>query len=137
MTITIIWGNAAHTVLLCELPEQWAWDDFYEMHSRYWSMVETVPHRVHVIYHFLSGKINVPPLVLLHMPELMRMSHPREDRTVLVGTSIFAKRFLNVLASMGLREFTERFSFVETLPEAYQQLEVYEATLQQQQQLPT
>lgn len=129
MGVRVKWGNKDRTCLIFEMDRNWDWDEFYAVYKKYYAMVETVPHRVHVIYHMIEPRLRFPPLVLLHMPKLLRMSHPRQDRSVVVGRIQFAERFLAILGNMGLREYTERYHFADSLDEAFQYLDQYEADL--------
>ena len=133
MGVRMRWGKEDKTVILFELDHRWDWEEFYPLYQEYVEMIESVPHRVNVIYHLVEKSTQLPPLILLHMPRLMRMTHPREDRSVVVGRMQFAERFLAILGNMGLREYTERYQFVDTLDEAYQLLDHYEAGLRTKQ----
>jgi hypothetical protein len=127
MGVRMRWGNKEKTQILFEMDERWEWDEFYPLYKRYITMMDSVPHRVHVLYHLVDKSTRIPPLILLHLPRLMRMTHEREDRSVIVGRMQFAERFLAILGNMGLSEYTERYQFVDTLEEAYQFLAQYEA----------
>jgi hypothetical protein len=133
MGVRIRWDNKEKTIIVFEMDQRWEWDEFYPLYRKYVSMMDSVPHRVHIIYHLVDKSTRIPPLILLHMPRLMRMTHSREDRSVVVGRMQFAERFFAILANMGLREYTERYQFVDTLDEAYHALAKYEADLQKNQ----
>jgi len=132
MGVRIRWGNKSKTIIVFEMDQRWEWDEFYPLYKKYVAMMETVPYRVHLIYHLIEHSTRIPPLILLHMPRLMKMTHPREDRSVIVGRMQFAERFLAILSNMGLRDYAERYQFVDTLDEAYQILARHEANSQKE-----
>lgn len=133
MGVRIRWDNKEKTIIVFEMDQRWEWDEFYPLYKKYVGMMDSVPHRVHIIYHLVDNTTRIPPLILLHMPRLMRMTHPREDRSVVVGRMQFAERFFAILANMGLREYTERYQFVDTLDEAHAVLDRYEDDLRSDQ----
>jgi hypothetical protein len=132
MGYDVRWGNEEKTIMLCELTGEWIWNDFYELWKTQVVMLDTVDHQVHSIIFGPDEAIRVPPGALSHFRRLTSMSHPNEDRVVIVNIPAVAKALLDMLKKIyGVRGLVEQFIFVDSLEEAYVALDEYEKNREQ------
>lgn len=127
MKCHLSWGNDANTIILMELQSGWEWLDIYAATDEYLAMMNSVTHRVNLIIYTTEQPIRVPPNALANMRYLMAFTHPREDKTIVVGTVPVLRPVLEVIKHIfGLRRVVENFEFADTLEEAYARLQKYE-----------
>jgi hypothetical protein len=117
MGIHLRWGNERKSVLLLEFERHWLWEDLHTLAPEYLAMMESVPHCVHLIFEAIEGHTQVPGLALWHMPQLFKITHPREGLNLIVGTGVYtlvARRLIEATASLGWQGIIQRFTFIET-----------------------
>ncbi len=123
----ILWGNDEHSIILVRLSIGWQWLDFELAVDEYLKMMDSVKHRVHLIIFTQDALIEVPPNALMHLPRLMKMTHPREDKTIIVGHFPIFTTLLNIIRQLpGMKRYVDNFWFAPTLAAAYEKLAEYE-----------
>lgn len=121
MNSEIFWGNPEKTIIQINLNEGWDWLDLHHIAPTYLKMMESVDHRVHLIFNVVY--IHIPRNTMKNLHLLMRMTHPREDKTVVVGHIPLVRPVLMVAGEIpGLHHYMQHYMFAETLSEAYELL---------------
>ncbi|MEZ4672145.1 MAG: hypothetical protein R3E39_29920 [Anaerolineae bacterium] len=124
---SVCWGNDTKTIILIELHGNWNWHHIESVTEDYLKLMNSVEHRVHLIFHPVDNKFRLPTNALSRIPSLIEMTHPREDQTVLVAHSPLIKGILNIVGRVhGLQEAIAKYHFAKTLAEAYDILEKYD-----------
>jgi hypothetical protein len=120
MRIHLNWGNAEKTILLIQLDKGWDWVDFHGVVDDYLMLMNSVDHRVNLIIFSTEEIIRLPQNALGNLPTLLRMTHPREDKTVIVGNLPFFRPLMELLGkTVGLRFLVENYMYSNTVEEAY------------------
>lgn len=83
--------------------------------------MEAVDHRVNLIFNVVDNRI--PRNAMKNLYLLMQMTHPREDKTVVVGHVPLVRPVLMVAGEIpGLRRYMQHYMIAATLSEAYELL---------------
>jgi hypothetical protein len=118
--IHLNWGNIEKNIILIQLDKGWDWLDFHKVLDDYLMFMNSVDHQVHLIIYSSEEIIRIPPNALNNLPTLMRMTHPREGKTVLVGQMPFFRPILELMGkTIGLRYLVENYTYADTVDEAY------------------
>lgn len=122
MNIDIFWGNPEKTIIQMDLNPGWEWNELGQTTAQtYIEMMESVDYRVHLIINVKSA--NLPPNVLSNWSRLMYVTHPREDKTVMVGHLHFVKTVLDILGRVSaLRKYVSSYMMADTIEAAYEKL---------------
>jgi hypothetical protein len=120
MRIHLNWGNIEKTIILIQLDKGWDWVDFHGVVDDYLMLMNSVDHRVNLIIFSREEFIRLPKNALGNLPTLLRMTHPREDKTVIVGNLPFLRPLMEMMGkTVGLRFLVENYSYTNTVEEAY------------------
>lgn len=121
MKVQIFWGNVEKTIIQIDMNVGWQWDDLYATFTPYLEMMNSVDHRVSLIFNVKEE--NIRENALSNLSRLIRMTHPREDKTVIVGHIPLITPFLDILSKVyGLKALLQNYRTAKTLEEAYTML---------------
>lgn len=117
MGISPQWDNGAKTVILAAIEDEWNWDDAYAIIRQINQMIESVNHRVDLIFGDRTPhKGRIPPNAVTHWHNAYRSLPPNAGLIVIVGGDPFVRALLN--AVIKLARASHRIQMVSTLEEA-------------------
>jgi hypothetical protein len=112
----VVWYREDKRVLLCEFIKIESWDDFYEMVKLEFAMLDTISHKVHIIFNIREASTSLPRAIpnLKHILELV---HPNERVKIVVNAPTMFQVFYNVVHKV-YKGLDEEYRFVRTMAEA-------------------
>jgi tRNA A37 N6-isopentenylltransferase MiaA len=96
MDIDLSWDNNEHKALLYQFPDQWTWEDFYNVKIKADKLLDDVDYNVVLIFDMTSTR-SIPSGVLAQARWLISRAHPRGKPIVLVGTNMVIQAMLNLV----------------------------------------
>ena len=114
----IRWYDDAHTILLCEPPSNWTWDDAYTILKLMNGLCDTVEHGVYSVFYYRMTHASVLPKgnAVPHIRRLLNITHPNDELVIFVGANTFARRMIDMAGRLyGFRALVSDFRFVDTL----------------------
>jgi hypothetical protein len=112
----IVWYREDKRVLLCEFEKIETWGDFYEMVRLEFAILDTVSHKVHIIFHVHEASTALPRAIpnVKHMLETI---HPNESVKIVVNAPTMFQVFYNVVHKV-YRGLDKEYRFVRSMAEA-------------------
>lgn len=127
MPAAIRWGNSQKTIIVFEVERNTGWGEIAPLMDEYVVMMQSVPHRVHLIYHFVEGTYQLPPMSFSAIRRFYAYTQPNEDKSVFAGHVPLLEMVTRAVGhTFGLEKIRDDWWFVKTLDEAYQRLAAYE-----------
>ena len=117
----IHWYDDDHTILVCEPPRNWRWDDAYNLLKIMNDDCSTVTHGVYSIFHHEMNSASTLPHgnAMPHLRRLMSITHENDELTVFVGINVFARRILEMAGKLyGFRNLMSDMRFADDMTEA-------------------
>lgn len=130
MNIRAAWDNEDNTILRYEFLKGWSWNDLYQAFEIGNSLLDSVEHRVDVIMDFTNASLFAPSGAINQAQHVANNPrHPNIGLTVVVGSSFMSGMFkmINKLAGGSTTSSKWDVTFVNTLGEAYEAIQVYTA----------
>lgn len=119
MGIKVYWHDPEKTIVVFEFGEEWTWDDFYAAAAEEEALLDTIDHKVSVIFYSLTSLVKIPDNALNHLRKLVNMAHPKEDLLVVVSGPPLLHSLMDVLKRVyRLNRFLANYIYVDTLQEA-------------------
>ncbi len=116
MGIQVIWDNQDKTVLRYIFDTHWTWEDFYTAKGMAYSMIDTVPHKIGVIFDAPHG-ITLPSNMLTHSKSAVNKLHPNTSCVIVVVSNLYLRSMLTMVMRLS-RKAAETLTLVSTLDEA-------------------
>jgi len=115
--VRVVWDNPARTILRYDFSDRWTWKDIYAAKIIGDAMVESVPHKVGVLYVLPPGA-TLPDNAIPNVRSLIKNAHRRVYVSVVVSNSIYVKTIYNVLRQV-YRPLTKNFLHADNLDRAH------------------
>ncbi len=101
MSIELYWDNDDHTVLLCEFPRKWTWDEMYNMLAKVKRTTDAADHEIAAILDVRQG-VKIPggiftPSTFEHAKQMLKMGESGSGAVVVVGASPMIKTIANAV----------------------------------------
>ncbi len=101
MAINLSWDDQECKALMYQFPEQWTWEDFYNVKTEADKLLDEVNHNVVLIFDMTTTR-SIPSGVLAQARWLISRAHPRGTPIVLVGTNLVIQAMLNLVNKFNL-----------------------------------
>jgi hypothetical protein len=120
LSISVEWGDEAHTVVYWEFPGTWSWKDYADAQEASHRLLETVDHTVAFIGNMASSPL-LPANALTAYRGYVQRSAENTGLIVLVGASRLVKTMVQVFLRINPRKGIPGtdFAFADTVEEAY------------------
>lgn len=121
MSIELYWDNDDQTVMLCEFPRKWTWDDMYAMLTKVKRVTDRSEREIGAILDVRQG-VSIPggiftPSTYEHAKQMLKMGEGGSGPVVVVGASPLIKTVANAVRTID-QQAVSNVSFVDTLDEA-------------------
>jgi hypothetical protein len=97
MSIKLSWLDDQQAALLYVFPEQWSWEDFYNVKVEADKWLDQCSHDVVLLFD-MSKSRSIPPGALARSRYLVSKAHPRGKPIVLIGENHLIASLLNMAA---------------------------------------
>jgi len=126
---TCEWYNEEKTIVIVRsLDSNWTWEEATEAIEAQISLAETVEHPVHNIFYFEERPNIQVSGAIRHLEKLMNLRAKNEDLNIFVNINRMFSSLLNTVSKIyKLGNFLAKYRFVDTLEEALEEIEQYEA----------
>lgn len=95
MGIKVIWDNDEKTIVRYNFDSQWTWDDFYMARSEAYDLIDTVNHKIGVIFD-APANMKLPPNMITHSRSAINKTHDNTHVVVAVVSSTYVRAMLNM-----------------------------------------
>lgn len=116
MGIEIVWDNDEKTILRYIFDTHWTWDDFYTAKAEAYRQIDTVPHKVGVIFD-APEKITLPANMITHSKSAVSKTHDNTAIVVVVVTNLYLRTMLTLVMKLS-KKAAETMRLVSSLDEA-------------------
>lgn len=119
MPVFVDWHDETQTIIHIEIQNPFNWDDVYRAIDAEFKMLDTVHHRVGILFDGRNTR-SLPPGMLPNVQSMLKMVHPNESIKVFVGSGVVYKLFstlFSILAKQD-RELTRDYRFTESMEQA-------------------
>ncbi len=116
MGIQIVWDNDEKTILRYIFDTHWTWDDFYAAKAEAYSQIDTVPHKVGVIFD-APEKITLPANMITHNKSAVSKTHANTAIVVVVVTNLYLRTMLTMVMKLS-KKAADTLRLVSSLDEA-------------------
>jgi hypothetical protein len=103
-SVTVIWDNAAQTMLRFDFARHWTWPDIDHALLRSYAMIEALPHQDPISMLIVPTSLYIAPKTLSEATRALQARHPRIIRIVLVTDYVvlrnMATAFVRLVPSM-------------------------------------
>lgn len=127
MNIKTDWDNSEKTIIRYQFARGWSWNELHDAFEMGNAMIDMVDHHVNVIMDFSQASMFAPSGALnqaRHVTESPR--HPNLGLTAVVGSSFISSIFHMITKIAGDAAKKWDIQFVNSLPKAYEAIEIYE-----------
>ena len=116
MGIQVIWDNEEKTMLRYIFDVRWSWDDFYGAKVEAYSLLDTVHHKVGVIFD-TPAKVVLPSHLITHSKSAISKTHANTSVVAIVVPNTYARTMLAMVMKLS-KKAAETLRLVSTLDEA-------------------
>jgi len=116
MGIKIAWDNEEKTALLYIFDTHWTWDDFYAAKAQAYGQIDTVQHKVGVIFD-APEKITLPANMITHSKSAVSKTHANTAVVVVVVRNLYLRTMLSMVMKLS-KKAAETLRLVSSLDEA-------------------
>jgi hypothetical protein len=99
MPIHTRWFDDTHTIAYYEFEERWTWDDLYAAVKSITGLIDSVPHRVDVIFD-VKRSIGMPGGAIGHLTGLSAKPQANFGVGVMVGGNNFLKTMVQIFLKL-------------------------------------
>jgi hypothetical protein len=116
MGIQIVWDNDEKTILRYIFDTHWTWDDFYKARSEAYNHIDTVQHKVGVIFD-APVNMSLPPNMITHSRSAINKTHDNTLIVVAVVANGYVRAMLSMVRKLS-KKAAEKMELAPTLDEA-------------------
>lgn len=116
MGIILTWDNDAQTVIRCDFPEVWTWDDYRAVMAEAAAMIGEVPHRVDLLFDLSKTRLSGSEAIVRGRD--LRIAWPEHTGGVVVVTTQALLRTALAIFSQAYLRGRRELVMVDTLAEA-------------------
>jgi|FLYN01.1.fsa_nt_gi hypothetical protein len=116
MGIKITWDNDEKTILRYSFDTHWTWDDFYTAKAEAYNQIDTVQHKVGVIFD-APEKITLPANMITHSKSAVSKTHPNTCIVAVVVRNLYLRTMLSMVMKLS-KKAAETLRLVSSLDEA-------------------
>ena len=116
MGIQVVWDNDEKTIIRYVFDVRWTWDDFYAARTDAYNLIDTVQHKIGVIFD-APPNVTLPPNMITHSRSAISKTHENTHVVVVVVGNTYVRAMLTMVRKLS-KKAAEKLELAPTLDEA-------------------
>ena len=99
MSIKVVWDNEEKTIVRYVFDARWTWDEFYVARAEAYRQIDSVQHRVGVIFD-TPPNIGLPSNMITHSKSAVNKTHSNTIVVVVVAQNMYLRTMLTMVMKL-------------------------------------